>query len=70
LQNEYGRLRDVVEGPTARFYVATSNRDQYGKARPMYDRILRLTPLCKAIRLSIRVTCRLFFSATFDARAI
>jgi glucose/arabinose dehydrogenase len=45
LQNEYGRLRDVVEGPDGALYVATSNRDQYGKPRPQDDRILRLTPL-------------------------
>jgi glucose/arabinose dehydrogenase len=34
LQNEYGRLRDVVEGPDGALYVATSNRDQYGKPGP------------------------------------
>jgi glucose/arabinose dehydrogenase len=45
LQNEYGRLRDVVEGPDGALYVATSNRDQYGKPGPDDDRILRLTPL-------------------------
>jgi glucose/arabinose dehydrogenase len=45
LQNEYGRLRDVVEGPDGALYVATSNRDQYGKPGPEDDRILRLTPL-------------------------
>jgi glucose/arabinose dehydrogenase len=45
LQNQYGRLRDVAEGPDGALYVATSNRDQYGKPGPQDDRILRLTPL-------------------------
>jgi len=41
---EYGRLRDVVNGPDG-LYVLTSNQD--GRGSPAYndDRILRITPL-------------------------
>ena len=41
---EYGRLRDVVNGPDG-LYVLTSNQD--GRGSPTYndDRILRITPL-------------------------
>jgi glucose/arabinose dehydrogenase len=42
LQGEYGRLRDVVEGPDGALYVATSNRDGRGRPRPNDDRLLRL----------------------------
>jgi len=38
----YGRLRDVVAGPDGALYVATSNRDGRGRARPGDDRILRV----------------------------
>jgi glucose/arabinose dehydrogenase len=38
----YGRLRDAVPGPDGALYVATSNRDGRGKARPGDDRILRV----------------------------
>jgi aldose sugar dehydrogenase len=43
LQGEYGRLRDVVEGPDGALYLATSNRDGRGNPRPTDDRLLRLT---------------------------
>jgi glucose/arabinose dehydrogenase len=43
LQGEYGRLRDVVEGPDGALYLATSNRDGRGSPRPGDDRLLRLT---------------------------
>lgn len=39
----YGRLRDVIEGPDAALYLATSNRDGRGSPRPDDDKILRLT---------------------------
>jgi len=42
-QGEYGRLRDVVEGPDGALYLATSNRDGRGRPAPADDRVLRLT---------------------------
>ena len=42
LENTYGRLRDVVQGPDGYLYVSTSNRDGRGKPGPDDDRILRL----------------------------
>jgi glucose/arabinose dehydrogenase len=44
LRREFGRLRDIVEGPDGALYVCTSNRDPYGKPTPGDDRILRLVP--------------------------
>ena len=41
---EYGRLRDVVEGPDGFLYFATNNRDGRGSPRPTDDRILRILP--------------------------
>ena len=43
LQGEYGRLRDVVEGPDGALYIATSNRDGRGRPVANDDRVLRLT---------------------------
>jgi glucose/arabinose dehydrogenase len=40
----YGRLRDVAVGPDGFVYVATSNRDTRGTARPGDDRILKIGP--------------------------
>ena len=44
LQN-YGRIRDVAEGPDGFLYFSTSNRDGRGKPAEDDDRILRLVPL-------------------------
>ena len=39
---QYGRLRDIVEGPDGALYLGTSNRDGRGSPRPGDDRLLRL----------------------------
>jgi glucose/arabinose dehydrogenase len=44
LQDAYGRLRTVVEGPDGDLYVLTSNRDGRGEPVPGDDRILRVVP--------------------------
>ncbi|MBN6187987.1 PQQ-dependent sugar dehydrogenase [Aneurinibacillus sp. BA2021] len=41
---EYGRIRDVVEGPDGSLYILTNNRDGRGQERPGDDRIIRLQP--------------------------
>ena len=43
-QGEYGRIRDVAEGPDGALYFSTSNRDGRGRAAADDDRILRLVP--------------------------
>ncbi|MCW5852166.1 MAG: PQQ-dependent sugar dehydrogenase [Anaerolineae bacterium] len=42
LQGQYGRLRDVVEGPDGAIYLTTSNRDGRGSPAATDDRVLRL----------------------------
>lgn len=44
LHRQYGRLRDVVEGPDGFLYVSTSDNDTYGAGRAGGDRIIRLIP--------------------------
>jgi glucose/arabinose dehydrogenase len=44
LVDEYGRLRDVIEGPDGYLYVATSNRDRRGQPREGDDKILQIVP--------------------------
>lgn len=41
---DYGRIRDVAEGPDGFLYFSTSNRDGRGKPAQDDDRILRLVP--------------------------
>lgn len=43
-RNEYGRLREVVEGENGAIYIATSNRDGRGELHTGDDKIIRLTP--------------------------
>jgi glucose/arabinose dehydrogenase len=40
---QFGRLRDVVEGPDGALYLLTNNRDGRGSPGPGDDRLLRLT---------------------------
>ncbi len=42
-ERQFGRLRDVVEGPDGALYVLTSNRDRRGSPSPDDDRVMRLT---------------------------
>ena len=41
---DYGRIRDVAEGPDGYLYFSTSNRDGRGKPTQDHYRILRLVP--------------------------
>ncbi len=43
-RGDYGRLRDVVEGPDGYIYFSTSNWDGRGTPHPKDDRILRIVP--------------------------
>ncbi len=42
LSGEYGRLRDVAQGPDGAIYILTSNRDGRGSPAEDDDRVLRL----------------------------
>ncbi len=44
LDDEYGRLRTVAEGPDGSLYVLTSSRDGRGNPSAGDDRVLRLRP--------------------------
>jgi glucose/arabinose dehydrogenase len=44
LQGQYGRIRDVTEGPDGALYFSTSNRDGRGSPAKDDDRIMRLVP--------------------------
>jgi aldose sugar dehydrogenase len=45
LERQYGRIREVLEGPDGALYFSTSNRDGRGRPARDDDRILRLTPV-------------------------
>jgi glucose/arabinose dehydrogenase len=45
LLRDYGRIREVAEGPDGYLYFSTSNRDGRGKPAEDDDRILRLVPV-------------------------
>lgn len=45
LAHQYGRIRDVVEGPDGAIYFSTSNRDGRGRPAKDDDRIMRLVPV-------------------------
>jgi glucose/arabinose dehydrogenase len=42
LEHQFGRIRDVAQGPDGSVYVATSNTDGYGEKQPGGEKILRL----------------------------
>jgi glucose/arabinose dehydrogenase len=44
LRGQYGRIRDVAEGPDGALYFSTSNRDGRGNPARDDDRIMRLVP--------------------------
>jgi aldose sugar dehydrogenase len=44
LNRQYGRLRDVKQGPDGLLYITTSDNDSYGAGRQGGDRIIRLVP--------------------------
>ena len=41
---EFGRIRDVIQGPDGYLYFSTSNRDGRGSPAAEDDRILRIVP--------------------------
>ena len=45
LEKQYGRIRDVAEGPDGYLYFSTSNKDGRGSPAADDDRIIRLVPL-------------------------
>ncbi|HKY03957.1 MAG TPA: PQQ-dependent sugar dehydrogenase, partial [Blastocatellia bacterium] len=47
-EGQYGRIRDVAEGPDGAIYFSTSNRDGRGSLARTDDRILRLVPEIRA----------------------
>jgi len=44
LEGEWGRMRDVIEGPDGYLYIANSNQDGRGRPDQVDDRILILKP--------------------------
>jgi aldose sugar dehydrogenase len=47
-ERQYGRIRDVAEGPDGAIYFSTSNRDGRGNPASDDDRILRLVPVTES----------------------
>ena len=43
LERQFGRLRDIVEGPDGALYLLTSNKDGRGQPTPDDDRVVKLT---------------------------
>ena len=44
-QTEYGRIREVMQGPDGAIYFTTSNRDGRGKPKTGDDKIYRIAPV-------------------------
>jgi glucose/arabinose dehydrogenase len=49
LEGQYGRIREVVEGPDGAIYFSTSNRDGRGTPAREDDRIIRLVPTSRPV---------------------
>jgi glucose/arabinose dehydrogenase len=49
LEGQYGRIREVVEGPDGAIYFSTSNRDGRGTPAREDDRIIRLVPASRPV---------------------
>jgi aldose sugar dehydrogenase len=47
-KDQYGRIRDVAEGPDGAIYFSTSNRDGRGNPASDDDRILKLVPVTES----------------------
>lgn len=45
MQTEYGRIREVMQGPDGTIYFTTSNRDGRGKPKTGDDKIYRIAPV-------------------------
>jgi glucose/arabinose dehydrogenase len=43
LYRQFGRLRDIAEGPDGNLYLLTSNRDGRGSPKDDDDRVIRLS---------------------------
>lgn len=44
LEDQFGRIRDVVVGPDNFLYITTSNRDGRGTIQPQDDKIIKVNP--------------------------
>lgn len=44
LEDQFGRIRDVVLGPDNLLYITTSNRDGRGTIQPQDDKIIKVNP--------------------------
>lgn len=44
LENEYGRIRDVIVGPDSMLYITTSNNDGRGTPQNEDDKVVRINP--------------------------
>jgi len=51
LDKEFGRLRDVVEGPDGNLYILTSNTDGRGIPTSNDDRILKITSVSTTLKI-------------------
>ncbi len=45
LEGNFGRIREIAQGPDGYIYLSTSNRDGRGSPAKDDDRILRLVPV-------------------------